>query len=99
MEHFTLSFSAVAPCQIFNRIQHPAPNLQALNNQAPSYIKELIAPYCPNRSLCSLNTLMVPSVRVEWEVEPLAVRSSREADTISIFKVGPKLFLFDQANS
>ena len=36
----------------------------ALNNQAPSYIKELITPYYPNRSLCSQNTgsLLFPRV-------------------------------------
>ena len=85
---------------------------KALNNQAPSYIKELLTPYCPHRPLRSLNSglLVVPRVTKSrmggrtfsyqapllWNQLPLSVR---EADTVSTFKARLKTFLFDKAFS
>uniref|UniRef100_A0A8D3C548 Reverse transcriptase domain-containing protein n=1 Tax=Scophthalmus maximus TaxID=52904 RepID=A0A8D3C548_SCOMX len=48
-----------------------------LDNQAPSYLTELLVSYYPNRSLRSVNAglLWFPeSVKVEWEAEPSATR-------------------------
>ncbi|XP_070840477.1 uncharacterized protein, partial [Chaetodon trifascialis] len=85
---------------------------KAINGQAPSYLKELIVPYCPTRTLRSQNAglLMVPKVSKSrtgvrafsyqspllWNHLPVFVR---EADTVSTFKSRPKTFLFDKAYS
>ncbi|KAK0156643.1 hypothetical protein N1851_000119 [Merluccius polli] len=75
--------------------------------KAPSYLKELIVPYYPTRTLRSLNAglLVVPIVSksrtgarafsyqapLQWNQLPVVVR---EADTLSTFK---KTFLFSSA--
>lgn len=85
---------------------------KALNGQAPSYLKELIKPYCPARALRSQNKglLVVPKVSkirtgarafshqapLLWNRLPVLVR---EADTVPIFKSRLKTFLFDTAYS
>ncbi len=85
---------------------------KALHGQAPSYLKELIEPYYPSRTLRSQNAglLVVPLVSKSrlgarafshqapllWNKLPLRVR---EADTVNIFKSRLKTFLFDRAYS
>lgn len=85
---------------------------KALNDQAPSYLKELIVPYFPNRALRSQNAglLVVPRVSKSrlgarafsyqapllWNQLPVSVR---EADTLSTFKSRLKAVLFDRAYS
>ena len=85
---------------------------KALHGQAPSYLKELIVPYYPTRTLRSLNAglLVVPIVSksrtgarafsyqapLQWNQLPVVVR---EADTLSTFKSRLKTFLFDKAYS
>uniref|UniRef100_A0A8P4G3Q0 Reverse transcriptase domain-containing protein n=1 Tax=Dicentrarchus labrax TaxID=13489 RepID=A0A8P4G3Q0_DICLA len=85
---------------------------KALHGQAPSYLKELIVPYYPTRTLRSLNAglLVVPIVSKSrtgarafsyqapllWNQLPVVVR---EADTLSTFKSRLKTFLFDKAYS
>uniref|UniRef100_A0A8D3B260 Reverse transcriptase domain-containing protein n=1 Tax=Scophthalmus maximus TaxID=52904 RepID=A0A8D3B260_SCOMX len=82
---------------------------KALNNQAPSYLTELLVSYYPNRSLRSVNAglLVVPRVcksrmggrafshqaPLLWNQLPVCVR---DADTLSTFKVKLKAFLFDK---
>ncbi|KAK0155376.1 hypothetical protein N1851_002280 [Merluccius polli] len=83
---------------------------KALHDQAPSYLKELIVPYYPTRTLRPLNAglLVVPIVSksktgarafsyqapLQWNQLPVVVR---EADTLSTFKSRLKTFLFDKA--
>uniref|UniRef100_A0A8P4KP43 Reverse transcriptase domain-containing protein n=1 Tax=Dicentrarchus labrax TaxID=13489 RepID=A0A8P4KP43_DICLA len=85
---------------------------KALHGQAPSYLKELIVPYYPTRTLRSLNAglLVVPIVSKSrtgarafsyqapllWNQLPFVVR---EADTLAKFKSRLKTFLFDKAYS
>uniref|UniRef100_A0A8P4G3E0 Reverse transcriptase domain-containing protein n=1 Tax=Dicentrarchus labrax TaxID=13489 RepID=A0A8P4G3E0_DICLA len=85
---------------------------KALHGQAPSYLKELIVPYYPTRTLRSLNAgiLVVPIVSKSrtgarafsyqapllWNQLPVVVR---EADTLTTFKSRLKTFLFDKAYS
>uniref|UniRef100_A0A8C6L998 Reverse transcriptase domain-containing protein n=1 Tax=Nothobranchius furzeri TaxID=105023 RepID=A0A8C6L998_NOTFU len=85
---------------------------KALNNQAPSYISNLIVPYVPNRALRSQTAglLVVPRISkirmggrsfsyqapLLWNQLPALVR---EADTLSTFKNRLKTFLFDRAYS
>uniref|UniRef100_A0A8P4KLV1 Reverse transcriptase domain-containing protein n=1 Tax=Dicentrarchus labrax TaxID=13489 RepID=A0A8P4KLV1_DICLA len=85
---------------------------KALHGQAPSYLKELIVPYYPSRTLRSLNAglLVVPIVSKSrtgarafsyqapllWNQLPVVVR---EADTLTTFKSRLKTFLFDKAYS
>ncbi|MDF4316827.1 reverse transcriptase family protein, partial [Vibrio parahaemolyticus] len=85
---------------------------KALNGQAPSYLRELIVPYYPTRTLRSENAglLVVPKVSKSrsgarafsyqapllWNHLPVTVR---EADTVSTFKTRLKTFLFDKAYS
>ncbi|XP_049893135.1 uncharacterized protein LOC126385454 [Epinephelus moara] len=85
---------------------------KALNGQAPSYLRELIVPYYPTRTLRFENAglLVVPKVSKSrsgvrafsfqapllWNHLPVSVR---EADTISTFKSRLKTFLFDKAYS
>ena len=85
---------------------------KALNDRAPSYLKDLIVPYYPNRTLRSQNAglLVVPKISKSrigarafshqapllWNHLPLSVR---EADTLSTFKSRLKTFLFDKAYS
>ena len=81
---------------------------KALHGQAPSYLKELIVPHYPTRTLCSLNAglLVVPIVsksrtgaRAFSYQAPLQLPVVvREADTLSTFKSRLK-FLFDKAYS
>ena len=50
---------------------------KAVNNQAPSYLKELLVPYCPQRTLGSQSSAywrFLDSIKVEWEEELLALR-------------------------
>ena len=82
----------------------------ALNNQAPSYIRDLIVPYVPNRALRSQSAgvLVVPRISKKggrsfsyqapllWNQLAVLVR---EADTLSTFKARLKTFLFDKAYS
>ena len=83
---------------------------KALNNMAPVYLEELIAPYQPTRALRSQNSglLVVPKVSKSrvgarafsyqapllWNHLPLSVW---EADTICTFKSRLKTFLLDQS--
>ena len=83
---------------------------KVLNNQAPSYLTELIVPYHPARTLRSKDAglLVVPRISrcrmgakafsyqapLLWNRLPLSVR---DADTLSTFKSRLKTFLFDQA--
>ena len=85
---------------------------KALNDQAPSYLKELIVPYVPARALRSQNAglLVVPRIcksrmggrafnyqaPLLWNLLPDSVRG---ADTLSTFKSRLKTFLFDKAYS
>uniref|UniRef100_A0A8P4JV61 Reverse transcriptase domain-containing protein n=1 Tax=Dicentrarchus labrax TaxID=13489 RepID=A0A8P4JV61_DICLA len=85
---------------------------KALHGQAPSYLKELIVPYYPSRTLRSLNAglLVVPidsksgtgarafsyQAPLLWNQLPVVVR---EADTLTTFKSRLKTFLFDKAYS
>jgi len=61
---------------------------KALIGNVPSYLKELVVPYCPTRELRPLNAqlLVVPS-------------SVQEADTSTSFKRKLKTFLYDCAYS
>uniref|UniRef100_A0A3B3B7H9 Reverse transcriptase domain-containing protein n=1 Tax=Oryzias melastigma TaxID=30732 RepID=A0A3B3B7H9_ORYME len=83
---------------------------KALNGVAPSYIRDLIVPYQPIRTLRSQNAglLVVPRISkstvggrtfshqapVLWNKLPAHVR---EASTVSTFKTSLKTFLFGQA--
>uniref|UniRef100_A0A3B3CXG6 Reverse transcriptase domain-containing protein n=1 Tax=Oryzias melastigma TaxID=30732 RepID=A0A3B3CXG6_ORYME len=83
---------------------------KALNGVAPSYIRDLIVPYQPVRTLRSQNAglLVVPRISkstvggrtfshqapVLWNKLPAHVR---EASTVSTFKTSLKTFLFGQA--
>ena len=83
---------------------------KALNNLAPVYLKELIKPYKPARSLRSesASLLQVPSTRTKtygerrfdkvaaslWNSLPVHLRVAR---SIAIFKKGLKTHLFRQA--
>ncbi|XP_054860077.1 uncharacterized protein LOC129347328 [Amphiprion ocellaris] len=85
---------------------------KALNNQSLSYLKDLIVPYYPSRTLRSQTAglLVVPrisksrmgsrafsyQVPLLWNQLPVWVR---EADTLSTFKTRLKTFLFDKAYS
>ncbi len=85
---------------------------KALNGQAPSYLKELIVPYYPTRTLRSQNAGLLEVPRVSksrmgarafsyrapllWNQIPVSVRG---ADTLSTFKSRLKTFLFDKAYS
>ncbi|TKS71945.1 hypothetical protein D9C73_006018 [Collichthys lucidus] len=85
---------------------------KALHGQAPSYLKELIVPYYPSRTLRSQDAgfLVVPIVSKSrlgarafsyqapllWNKLPIWVR---EADTVNTFKSRLKTFLFDKAYS
>uniref|UniRef100_A0AAQ6IH18 Reverse transcriptase domain-containing protein n=1 Tax=Anabas testudineus TaxID=64144 RepID=A0AAQ6IH18_ANATE len=85
---------------------------KSLNNQAPSYLKDLIVPYLPSRTLHSQTAglLVVPRVSkcrmggrafsyqapLLWNQLPVQVR---EADTVSTFKTRLKTFLFYKAYS
>ena len=82
---------------------------KALHGQAPSYLKELIIPYYPSRTLRSQDAgfLVVPIVSKSrlgarafsyqapllWNKLPFWVR---EADTVNTFKNRLKTFLFDR---
>ncbi|XP_078799361.1 uncharacterized protein LOC144990211 [Oryzias latipes] len=83
---------------------------KSLHGMAPSYIKDLIVPYHPMRTLRSQNAglLVVPRISkstvggrafshqapVLWNKLPA---HGREADSVSTFKVRLKTFLFGQA--
>ncbi|XP_072251173.1 uncharacterized protein [Leuresthes tenuis] len=85
---------------------------KVLNDRAPSYLKDLIVRYFPNRALRSQTAglLVVPRVSKSrmggrafsyqapllWNKLPVNVR---EADTLSTFKIRLKTFLFDKAYS
>ena len=85
---------------------------KAVNGQAPSYLKELIVPYYPTRTLRSQNAGLLEVPRVSksrmgarafsyqapllWNQIPVSVRG---ADTLSTFKSRLKTFLFDKAYS
>ena len=85
---------------------------KALNGQAPSYLKELIVSYHPNRALRSQNAGLLEVPRVSksrmgarafryqapllWNQIPVWVRG---ADTLFTFKSSLKTFLFDKAYS
>ncbi|XP_072246412.1 uncharacterized protein [Leuresthes tenuis] len=85
---------------------------KVLNDRAPSYLKDLIVRYFPNRALRSQTAglLVVPKVSKSrmggrafsyqapllWNKLPVNVR---EADTLSTFKIRLKTFLFDKAYS
>ena len=85
---------------------------KALNGQAPSYLKELVVPYVPTRTLCSQHAglLVVPSISKSrtggrafsyqapllWNHLPDLVQ---RADTLPTFKSRLKTFLFDKAYS
>ncbi|MEJ4599689.1 hypothetical protein SJ928_14005 [Enterococcus faecium] len=85
---------------------------KALNDKAPIYVKNLIVPYCPSRTLRSLNARLLAVPRVcrsrkggrafsyqaplLWNQLPTSVR---EADSLSTFKARVKTFLFDKAFS
>ncbi|XP_065326200.1 uncharacterized protein LOC135932628 [Pelmatolapia mariae] len=85
---------------------------KVLNNQAPSYLNDLVVPYHPIRALCSRSAglLVVPRVfksrmggrafsfqaPLLWNQLPVWIR---ETDTISTFKIRLKTFLFVKAYS
>ncbi|XP_075329020.1 uncharacterized protein LOC142388045 [Odontesthes bonariensis] len=85
---------------------------KALNDRAPSYLKDLIVRYFPNRALRSQTAGLLEVPRVSksrmggrafsyqapllWNKLPVNVR---EADTLSTFKTRLKTFLFDKAYS
>ncbi|XP_072247498.1 uncharacterized protein [Leuresthes tenuis] len=85
---------------------------KVLNDRAPSYLKDLIVRYFPNRALRSQTAglLVVPRVSKSrmggrafsyqapllWNKLPVNVR---EADTLSTFKISLKTFLSDKAYS
>uniref|UniRef100_A0A8C9XHM2 Reverse transcriptase domain-containing protein n=1 Tax=Sander lucioperca TaxID=283035 RepID=A0A8C9XHM2_SANLU len=85
---------------------------KALNGQAPSYLEDLLVPYCPTRALRSQNAelLVVPRVSKSrmggrafsyqapllWNQLPIWVRG---ADTVATFKTKLKTLLFDKAYS
>jgi NADH/NAD ratio-sensing transcriptional regulator Rex len=83
---------------------------KALNDLSPVYLKELIKPYKPVRSLRSESAflLQVPSTRTKtygesrfdkavaslWNSLPVHLRVAKSID---IFKVGLKTYLYRQA--
>ncbi|XP_030580839.1 uncharacterized protein LOC115777144, partial [Archocentrus centrarchus] len=85
---------------------------KVLNNQEPSYLKDLIVPYHPNRALLSQTAglLVVPRILKSrmggrafsfqapllWNQLPAWIQ---ETDTLSIFKIRLQTFLYDQAYS
>ena len=85
---------------------------KALNGLAPSYLEELLIPYCPTRALRSQNAelLVVPRVSKSrmgarafsyqapllWNQLPIWVRG---AETVTSFKNELKTLLFDKAYS
>ncbi|PME06503.1 hypothetical protein A8A06_07420 [Escherichia coli] len=85
---------------------------KVLNNQAPSYLKDLIVPYFPIRALLSQSAdlLVVPKVfksrmggrafsyqaPLLWNQLPVCIQ---ETDTLSTFKIRLQTFLFDKAYS
>ncbi|XP_034041739.1 uncharacterized protein LOC117524118, partial [Thalassophryne amazonica] len=85
---------------------------KVLNNQVPSYLRDLVVPYHPNRALCSQTAglLVVPRVcksrmggrafsfqaPLLWNQLPIQIR---ETDTLSTFKIRLKTFLFAKAYS
>ncbi|XP_028454707.1 uncharacterized protein LOC114569086, partial [Perca flavescens] len=85
---------------------------KALNGLAPSYLEELLIPYCPTRALRSQNAelLVVPRVSkcrmgarafsyqapLLWNQLPIWVRG---AETVIAFKKELKTLLFDKAYS
>uniref|UniRef100_A0A669EKP4 Reverse transcriptase domain-containing protein n=1 Tax=Oreochromis niloticus TaxID=8128 RepID=A0A669EKP4_ORENI len=85
---------------------------KVLNNQAPSYLNDLVVPYHPIRALrsCTAGLLVVPRVfksrmggrafsfqaPLLWNQLPVWIR---ETDTISTFKIRLKTFLFAKAYS
>ena len=85
---------------------------KALNDKAPTYLKELIIPYCPTRALRSQNAglLVTPSIsknrlggRAFSYRAPLLWNQLspwvKEADTLTTFKSRLKTFLYDRAFS
>nr|XP_033938439.1 uncharacterized protein LOC117446386 [Pseudochaenichthys georgianus] len=113
-DHITPVLAALHWLPIEHRIEFKILLLayKALNGQAPSYLKELIIPYCPTRALRSKNAglLVVPRISKStmgarafsyqaphlWNQLPVCVRA---ADTLSVFKSALKTFLFDKAYS
>ena len=113
-DHITPVLAALHWLPIEHRIEFKILLLayKALNGQAPSYLKELIIPYCPTRALRSKNAglLVVPRVSKStmgarafsyqaphlWNQLPVCVRA---ADTLPVFKSALKTFLFDKAYS
>ncbi|XP_033932863.2 uncharacterized protein [Pseudochaenichthys georgianus] len=113
-DHITPVLAALHWLPIEHRIEFKILLLayKALNGQAPSYLKELIIPYCPTRALRSKNAglLVVPRIFKStmgarafsyqaphlWNQLPVCVRA---ADTLSVFKSALKTFLFDKAYS
>ncbi|XP_034015853.1 uncharacterized protein LOC117501131, partial [Thalassophryne amazonica] len=85
---------------------------KVLNNQVPSYLRDLIVPYHPNRALRSQTAglLVVPRLcksrmggrafsfqaPLLWNQLPIQIR---ETDTLSTFKIRLKTFLFAKAYS
>ena len=113
-DHITPVLAALHWLPIEHRIEFKILLLayKALNGQAPSYLKELIIPYCPTRALRSKNAglLVVPRVSKStmgarafsyqapllWNQLPVCVQA---ADTLYVFKSALKTFLFDKAYS
>ena len=85
---------------------------KSLNNQAPTYLKELIVPYTPNRPLRSRTARLLTVPRINksrmgarafcyqapllWNQLPMFIR---EADSLQNFKTLLKTFLYDKAFS
>ena len=83
---------------------------KALNDRAPSYLKDLIVRYFPNRALCFQTAGLLPrgsksrmvgrafsyQAPLLWNKLPVNVR---EADNLSTFKIRLKTFLFDKVYS
>ena len=113
-DHITPALAALHWLPVKSRITFKILLLtyKALIGDAPSYLKELVVPYCPTRELRSLNAglLVVPRVLKSrmgarafsyqapllWNQLPPSVR---EADTVTSFKSRLKTFLFDRAYS
>ena len=116
-EHITPSLASLHWLPVKYRIEFKTLLLtyKALNGQAPLYLKELIVPYNPLRTLARpqyAKMLKIPDMRkVKVRAGGRAFKyqapqlwnllpvSVREADTVNIFKTKLKTFLYDKAYS
>jgi len=90
------------------RIEFKILTYKALNDQVPSYLKDLIVRYFPNKALLKLQVyLWFPEfLKVEWESEPSVIRplscgtsqnmSGKQTPSLTL-RLALKTFLFDKA--